>query len=313
MPPVPAEPDPDPGPDAVPAPPRRYLATGVGAGLILALVVPLGVVARRAPVPTTSAPTAASVLEAAADAAESAPATTPPPGRMRYVAARQVTLEAVPDGRRRSHLVRTGMLTEEWIPADPGQPWTQHVRDDGPPQIWDERTRSYADAPPAPASSWSARCGAYYPAPGEDPCRRPGLWQDPTPAFVAGLPRDPAALLARLRADTSGGDDQEVLAYAAQALSRDLLPPHVRATVYRALALLPGLTVTEPRFLLGGRTGTALGLDRDGARLDIVVDDTGAYLGSVRRLTAPRDGLAAGTVTDTTAITTGVARRGETP
>lgn len=306
MPPVPAH------HDAPAGRPRRCLATGLGAGLILALVVPLGMVARRPPAPASAVPSAAAVLEAAARAAESAPGVPLPPGRMRYVAARQVTLEAVADGGRRA-LVRAGMLTEEWIPADPRQPWTQHVRDDGTPQIWDERTRSYTAGDPVPASRWSGRCGGYYPAPGEDPCRRPGLWQDPSPAFVAGLPPDPPALLARLRADAAGRHDQEVLAYAAQALSRDVFPARVRATVYRALALLPGIEVTAPRCLLGGRTGTALGVDREGARLEVVVGDDGAYLGSIRRLTAARDGLVPGTVTDTTAISTGVARRGETP
>ncbi|WP_275979980.1 hypothetical protein [Couchioplanes caeruleus] len=43
------------------------------------------------------------------------------------------------------------------------------------------------------------------------------------------------------------------------------------------------------------------------------MDDRGAYLGSIRRLTKARDGLAAGTVTDTTEIVTGFARRGRTP
>ena len=306
MPPVPAH------PDASAVRPRRCLATGLGAGLILAVVVPLGLVARRTPAPAAAVPAAAAVLEAAADAAGSTPGPPLPPGRMRYVAARQVTLEAVPDGDRRA-LVRAGMLTEEWIPVDPDQPWTQHVSDDGAPQIWHEHTRSYTAGDPVPASRWSGRCGGYYPAPGEDPCRRPGLWQDPSPAFVAGLPHDPHALLARLVADAAGGGDQEVLAYAAQALSRDVLPARVRATVYRALALLPDLQVTAPRCLLGGRTGTALGLDREGTRLEVVVADDGAYLGSIRRLTAAHDGLAPGTVTNTTAISTGVARRGETP
>ncbi|MEV4706327.1 hypothetical protein [Actinoplanes sp. NPDC049316] len=291
--------------------PRRWPVTVLGAGLIVALVLPLGLLARRVPAPTPAAPGPAAVLEAAAAAAESAPGTPPPPGLMRYVAARRVTLEAVPDGDHR-RLVRTGMITEEWIPADRRRPWTQWIRDDGPPQAWDERTGAYTAGDPVPASRWSARCGAYFPVPGADPCRRPGLWQDPTPAFVAGLPGDPGALLARLRSDAAG-DDLEALTYAAQALSRDLLPSRVRATVYRALALLPGLGVTAARCTLGRRTGTALGLGRGGERLEIVVDERGAYLGSIRRLTAARDGLAAGTVTDTTEITTGLARRGRTP
>ncbi|BCJ49539.1 hypothetical protein Asp14428_10140 [Actinoplanes sp. NBRC 14428] len=277
---------------AVPTPARRRLSGTAGATLVVALLVPLGVLARREPpAPGAAAqPGPVAVLHAAAEAAERSAPPVLRPGETRYVAVHRSTLESVPAGRGRTLAVRNDTLTEEWIPADRHDEWLQRVRDAAPPQIWDDRSRTFVDDDPAPVTEWRGRCGSYFARRTQDPCRRPGLWQDPTPQFIATLPADPAELLARLRASAPDGGfrDQEALLGAAQALERDLLPPPVRARMYRALALLPGLTVTGRRAVPHGRPGTALGLDHAGTRAELVIDPAnGVYLGRTRSLTAP--------------------------
>jgi hypothetical protein len=234
------------------------------------------------------------------------------------VVTRQFTLEVTPAGSADREVIALDQLVQEWIPADPRDAWMQRIEDARPPQIWNEQAREYHPGVPAPTTVSRGRCGDYYPVPGQDPCDRPGLWQEPTAAFVAGLPSDPGALLDRLRADAAGnGTDagQETLVFAAQALDRGLLPAHARATVYRALALLPSLRILESTRVLDGRTGVAVGLQARGAWVEIVVDpSTGAYIGRCRILVTAQDGLPPGTVTDATSLRTrivsGVGRLG---
>ena len=291
-----------------PAPRRRRRAVIGGAAVSVALLVVVAVVTRGRPpaVPVPDDP--AVVLRAAAAAVESAADPSPAPGQARFVATRQFTLEVAPTGAGGQDVIGVDQLVEEWIPADPRGIWLQRVQDAGPPQIWDETFRTSVPGAPGPVTEWRGRCGDYYPSPGQDPCDRPGLWQEPTPAFIAGLPRDPGALLARLRADAAGdGADpgQEVLIFAAQSLERGLLPRRVRATVYRALALLPGLEVVDRARTIDGRTGVAVGLRARGALVEIIVQaGTGAYVGRCRILLASQDGLPPGTVTDATSLRT---------
>jgi hypothetical protein len=296
---------------------RRWPATTAAAACVAMLVV-VAVLTRGRPPAAVPEGTVtgdpAAVLRAAAAATERSADPRPAPGQARLVTTRQFTLEVSP-GDGEPEVVGLDQLVEEWIPADPGQPWMQRIQDARPPQIWDAETRTYLPGVPAPTTESHGRCGDYFPVPGQDPCGRPGLWQEPTEAFVAGLPADPRALLARLRADAAGGGTDpgpedpgpEMLVFAAQALERGLLPAPVRATVYRALALLPGLSILEGTRALDGRTGVAVGLPARGARVEIVVDPgTGAYVGRCRVLVTSRDGLPPGTVTDATSLHTGI-------
>jgi hypothetical protein len=247
---------------------------------------------------------ASAVLRAAAAAAERS-AMAAAPGEVRFVELRESELDAgLSTSARYDHLV------EEWIPADPRQQWLRRVRQltplPGSGTGWDTRVAGAGVA----VNEWQGLCGEYFPEPGADPCSRPGLWQDPTPAFVAGLPEEPVALLARLRGDATidGTDpDQESLLFAASALERGV-PVALHARVYRALALLPGLTTARrPAEFGDGRAGVIVFLEARGARVEFVVDPaTGAFLGWRRVLTAPQDGLPAGTVTIMKVVRTAV-------
>ena len=124
-----------------------------------------------------------------------------------------------------------------------------------------------------------APCGNFY---GDRGCHSAGSWQDPTPAFLAGLPGDPLQMYRRLIADSPAktGRMEEVLVYAADALRSGTVPAPLRSTIYRALALLPGLQVTDRSTNLAGRTGVALGIDDGDTRHDIIINPaTGAFIG----------------------------------
>jgi hypothetical protein len=220
-----------------------------------------------------------------------------PAGQYRYVATQAMNV-----GYGKNAAVRFGSRDETWVPADPTGEWFMLRTDTG------ERVRllgtaeqvkaAHLDVRSAP-ERLSGRCGVFYPG-ADNLCTAAGNWQGPTAAFVAGLPRDPRRLYDRLRADTTGhgqDPDQEVLVYAADALRSGLLPADVRAALYRALAYLPTLRITERAATLDGRAGTALGVTAAGQRQEIVIDPgTGAFIGERSRLTEDQDGLPAGTM-----------------
>ena len=91
-------------------------------------------------------------------------------------------------------------------------------------------------------------------------------------------------MLQRLKTDAvkNGRGDAELLVTAADALRSGVLPADVRSALYRALALLPALVVTERSTNLDGRVGVSYGIvDKElGSRQDIIVDpETGEFIG----------------------------------
>lgn len=145
-------------------------------------------------------------------------------------------------------------------------------------------------------------------------------WHRPDGAWIETLPSDPERLLERMRADAREearpGDDIDDLAFqnAAAALRSGHLPAEVRANLFKAIALLPDIEITERQANLDGRKGTALGMDVAENRLDIIVDyDTGEFIGE-RQVSTGKDGLEPGTVTAYSALTTAVVdKEGQKP
>jgi hypothetical protein len=91
-------------------------------------------------------------------------------------------------------------------------------------------------------------------------------WITPTPQFLAGQPRDPDALLAALRKDTTAIGHPS--------------PPDLRAALYKAAAKIPGIQLLPDVVTLDGRHGRAIGLVETDLRHEIVIGDTnGEYIG----------------------------------
>ncbi|MFG3706979.1 CU044_5270 family protein [Micromonospora sp. NPDC047670] len=163
-----------------------------------------------------------------------------------------------------------------------------------PPEVLDDG--------PAPAPSFPADC---------ETCpvvRDPGQLSHPTPGYLASLPTDPAQLLATLR--TAVGDqnkhspDQQVFQAIRELLRQadGIMPPVLRAALYRSIALIPGVRRVEGQVTLGDQKGVAVGLVEDAAtdlalRDEIVFDLTGRRLVGMRTvLTRSARGMPAGTV-----------------
>jgi hypothetical protein len=210
-------------------------------------------------------------------------------------------------------------LTEQWIrqwvPARPDRDWmldrevTGRVR-------WLTGTAQEADdegfdpAAGVPTGRFRATHGDFYA--GLDDQRagpRTGTWHTPTTPFLSGLPRDPRALLARLRADgPEGRTASQPFARATGALRSGLVPADLRAALYAALATLPAVTLDEQATDCAGNARLALVHDDGPTRTELIIDPVdGAFAGERDTLrTASRLGLAAGTVVLCTSVTTSV-------
>ncbi|GAB2467082.1 hypothetical protein HD599_000356 [Conyzicola lurida] len=127
----------------------------------------------------------------------------------------------------------------------------------------------------------------------------------------SAIPRDPDALLVYLieYRYQAGSSDENVFAHVVGLLRTGNVASDLRAALYRALALMPSIVITEEEATLDGREGTAIGLrGADGdTRQEIVIDpSTGEYIG-VRRVTIDGFGeIPPGTALEYTALSTSV-------
>jgi hypothetical protein len=128
----------------------------------------------------------------------------------------------------------------------------------------------------------------------------------------ASLSDDPEELLAMIyevNGQAGQSRDGQALVWIADTLRGGTVPAEVRATLYEAAALIPGVTVTERETNLNGATGIAVGRVEtvSNVRQDIIIDpDTGQFIGE---RTVSLDGFAdipAGTTVGYTAVTTSV-------
>lgn len=133
-----------------------------------------------------------------------------------------------------------------------------------------------------------------------------------TPTTVAALPRDPRILLNhiyRVTFGTGNSADGEALVFIADTLNTGFASADVRAALYKAAALIPGVTVTNGGVTLDGKQGVAIGRTEaaDGVRQELIIDPTdGSLIGERDVLTRRIDVEPAGTVTESTSATTTV-------
>jgi hypothetical protein len=135
-----------------------------------------------------------------------------------------------------------------------------------------------------------------------------------SPDRLAALPRDPYLLLNHIYKSTIGqgnSPDGEALVWIADTLRFGAVPADLRAALYNAAAMIPGVVVTERQANLNGATGVAIGRldDVNGIRQDIIIDPAnGQLIGERQVLTRSDDqsGYPVGTVIAWTAITTTV-------
>ncbi|MEU4444349.1 CU044_5270 family protein [Actinosynnema sp. NPDC050801] len=244
------------------------------------------------------------------------------PGQYRYVAAHEWNSRGVgtappadrPDAVASGYTYLVESRTETWIPHDVTQEWLNR-RTPLEGAKWLGGTVPQSEAPvPEPDETAKGerrgRCGDFFPrSQPQKVCGDPEDWDNPD--FYAPLPRDPQALLGWLRDLTANrsGPSGTVFHWAVQLLRTGLVPADLRASLYRALALLDGVTVTDGKANLDGRVGVAVTIEDVHERRELIVDPaTGDFIGE-RTVTGPQPHEAyiePGTVTSLSAITTKV-------
>ena len=134
-----------------------------------------------------------------------------------------------------------------------------------------------------------------------------------TPLKDAGsLPKDPQALLDLIYERTKGAGkspESEAFVTIADGLRTGVVPADLRAALYKAAALIPGVTVTDRQATIDGRNGVAIGIaSSDGVtRTDVIIDPaSGSVIGEQDVLLKDYPGSPAGTVTTWTSVRTSV-------
>ncbi|MFD0823130.1 CU044_5270 family protein, partial [Micromonospora zhanjiangensis] len=201
-----------------------------------------------------------------------------------------------PHGMKTQRMRRTdGAQRRPFTPADAEAIRKLKYDLNAPPEVTDD-----GPAPDQPLPPDCTTCGV---------ARDPGELFHPSPEYLASLPTDPVRLLVTLR--TIVGDhnkhspDQQVFQAIKELFNHadGIIPPDLRAALYRALALIPGVQRAAGQVDMGGQRGIAVGrvgeaTEDPTSREDLVFDTTGRRLIGFRtvQVKAAR-GVPVGTVT----------------
>jgi len=117
---------------------------------------------------------------------------------------------------------------------------------------------------PPPPGSHFAGCGK-------------GSLNDPTYRLLQSLPTDPRALLSLIYAQTQGegqaqGPDGEAFTTIGDLIREMIVPPRTAAALYRAAALIPGVTLAGRTTNAAGQTGVAIAYTDSGGRDEWIFD-----------------------------------------
>ncbi|MCP3800174.1 CU044_5270 family protein [Allokutzneria sp. A3M-2-11 16] len=251
----------------------------------------------------------ARAVETLNKAAELATANTDPkiaPGQFRYRATRTEGITTYQSGGASTG----GVLQETWIPADERQVWMDRRANLGK-EKWvpglEGKGEPASSTPRQLLGEWRAPCGDFdYFAVGSRKSCDKGDWYNPTPEFLAALPKDPKQLYEKFVASFPGGD-AAVVTSVGSLLNSGRVPADIRATIYRALALVPSLAVTADVANLDNRKGTALGVRQGAEFREIIIDPAnGQYIGERSVMAETEYGLKPGTVRSYSAVKTAV-------
>ncbi|WP_458111291.1 CU044_5270 family protein [Arthrobacter sp. R1-13] len=294
---------------------RRILFSSAAAALLVGGIVVADIVRPGGPGATAEA---AEVLNNAAAATIQTSDPVVGPGQYLKIETTELTAGGMQtaDGSDINWQETTG--GQIYVPADREGEW-----------VWNREARvpleSSSEAAKAAAAELQKRRAASPPPEGTLPLV--GIWRAPGGAFggneptviigtplkeAGSLPRDPQALLDIIYERTKGaGKTPELEAFVtiADGLRSGVVPADLRAALYKAAALIPGVTVGDRQATVGGRTGIAIGVPSpDGvARTDIIIDpNSGLVIGEQDVLLKDGSGAPAGTVSTWTSVKTSV-------
>jgi hypothetical protein len=206
------------------------------------------------------------------------------PGQFRYQRTDTTMLDGH-TGRRAYHQHDTD---EVWIPADPEAEWLLR-QDLGRIEWLDGEDPDATTLPGRFRREDRARYGTFDQDNGPEPS-----WYHLTPEFLAGLPRDPSALLALIEREyaKAAHPGKAQFQHATHLLLGGALPADLRTALYQAMVRIEGVTVD----------GTVIGFsDGRAGREELIVDPTDG-VPSGRRWLRP-DGAVTGTAVITHRVT----------
>ena len=206
-----------------------------------------------------------------------------------------------------------------YVPADRSAEWIWNREPSEPVQFFDEASRMEAERQAAqeqlpeetfPFEKQPMRApeGRFYDSP------RLILGGQPMEEAISTAPRDPEDLLEMIYdyQRAQGNEDalyEEAFGTVAETMRTGVIPADLRAALYQAAALIPGVTVVDREATLDGRSGVSLGMktSRYDARQEMIIDPaTGRLIGEREILLEDVGGIPAGTATGWTAVTTSV-------
>lgn len=212
------------------------------------------------------------------------------------------------------HVHLSEHLLQQWTPARPEQDWLLDREVTGR-HTWLAGSGTAARAAGFdlhdawPSGRFRAPHGDFYAdLYGAQARGRVGGWANPTAGFLERLPRDPAALLARLTDDNPQSRFTGPFTAAVDLLRTCMVPADLREALYAALLRMPAVHADERAVDTDGNACLALVHDDGPTRTELLVDLVdGQFAGE--RDTLRRDsrcGVTAGTVISSTAVRTAV-------
>lgn len=290
---------------------RRVLMASAAAALLVGGIVAADVVVPGRPGATAEA--AAALNDAAAATIQTS---DPVVGPGQYLKIETTAVyghsSVAADGTQASWLEKTG--GQVYVPADRNGLWVWNREDRVPATFFNEVSKAAAtkmqeslakDAGPSLVGIQRAPHGAFY---GSEQTVMNGL----PVGKISSLPEDPQALLKVIRERTEGAGpspEMEALITIADTLRTGVVPASLRAALYKAAALIPGVTVVDKQATLNGKTGIAIGIPSpDGStRQEIIIDPaTGLMIGERNVALKATADFPAGTATAWTAVQTSV-------
>ncbi|WP_433167144.1 CU044_5270 family protein [Kribbella sp. CA-247076] len=289
---------------------RRTIIAGTLAATLAGGFLINDVVVKDGAPPPGAVADAGTFLAAAADHTSASPDAPIPSGQYRQITQR--SQRSWNFGPRNSYR-GTGLdVTNLWIGADRNPPYTAISVLDAKKAFSSEAARKYwATVDPLNVEPQTLKsrevCAVgtnggslrVRPKGAKNGCRP--SWFTPTPAFLAQLPRDPDRLLARLRTNDGLPPVPSPARIATAPFDRATLilasgiaPADLRAALYQAIRMIPGISLQADAVNLDGRTGRAVSqLQQFGVRKELIIDPrTGQFIGlrEVATITAPLNG-----------------------
>lgn len=293
--------------------PRRVLIASAAAALLVGGIVVADVVRPSGPGATAEA---AEVLNNAAAATLQTSDPVVGPGQYLKIGTTAVYAGGValgdPGAGGRSVEWLDKSSDQLYIPADHAAEWIWNREPRIPTTFFSEEAKAEATKYQQSQTGDPIRMGELLRAPGGNFYGEQRLLFAGMPLFdgVKTLPRDPQALLDTIR--QRGKPDRpeaETLEAIAEALKTGVVPADLRAALYKAAALIPGVTVVERQANFDGKTGTAIGIEHPNreVRTDIIIDpSTGLLIGERAVTLKATTDFPAGTATSWTSVQTSV-------